>query len=193
MGSGSRPWRVVWPPPRAYGAAPLNGLWSNTGNWDTPPVAGSDLVFPDGAANLTNTNDLPAGTSFASVTVSGSGYTIGGAAISLVGVLDASQAIGTDTINLPINFTGPAAVEVDQAGAVLVLGGVISGSGGLSKAGAGELDLTGRECLFGNHDHHGWRAGGRRPAGRQPRGRERRDRRSEGRERSAPSRPLQGR
>ncbi len=127
----------------------VNGLWSNAGNWDTPPTAGSDLVFPAGAANLTNTNDLAAGTSFASFTVSGGGYTIDGSAINLAGVLDASQATGTDTINLPIAFSGPATVEVDQAGAVLVLGGAISGSEGLNKAGAGELDLTAANTYSG--------------------------------------------
>lgn len=127
----------------------VDGLWSKAGNWNIPPTAGSDLVFPDSAANLSNTNDLTAGMSFASLTVSGGGYTIDGAAINLNGVLDAAQASGTGTINLPINFTGPATVEVDQAGAILVLGEVLSGSGGLSKAGAGELDLTAANVYTG--------------------------------------------
>ncbi|WP_406694032.1 Ig-like domain-containing protein [Singulisphaera sp. Ch08] len=127
----------------------VDGLWSSAGNWDTPPTAGSDLIFPDGAANLANVNDLAAGTSFASFTVSGDGYTINGAAIGLDGVLDVSHAAGTDTINLPIGFSGTATIEVDQAGAVLVLGGVISGSTGLTKVGAGALDLQADNAYTG--------------------------------------------
>ncbi|WP_074307747.1 beta strand repeat-containing protein [Singulisphaera sp. GP187] len=127
----------------------VDGLWSTAGNWDTPPTAGSDLVFPNGAGHLANTNDLAVGTSFASFTVSGGGYAIGGAAINLAGLLDASHTSGTDTINLPINFTGSTTVEVDQAGAVLVLGGVLT-TEGLNKTGAGELNLTAANPYTGN-------------------------------------------
>ncbi|WP_244884921.1 Ig-like domain repeat protein [Singulisphaera acidiphila] len=120
----------------------VDGLWSNQGNWDTPPVSGSDLIFPDGAGNTKNTNDLTPGTTFASLTIAGSGYDIDGAAITLDGSLEASQTSGSGTLSLPIGFTGTASVRVDRAGAVLVLGGVISGSAGLSKQGDGELDLA---------------------------------------------------
>ncbi|HWJ50136.1 MAG TPA: hypothetical protein VNR42_03890, partial [Solirubrobacteraceae bacterium] len=42
-----------------------DNFWSTAANWGgTVPVAGYDLVFPNGAARLTNTNDLSAGTSF---------------------------------------------------------------------------------------------------------------------------------
>ena len=46
-----------------------SSLWSNSANW-TPngvPTDGDTLAFPAGAANLTNSNDLSAGTSFAAV------------------------------------------------------------------------------------------------------------------------------
>ncbi len=55
----------------------VDSSWSTAGNWDNPPATGYDLVFPAGASNLTNTNDLSAGMSFNSLTVSGSGYTSG--------------------------------------------------------------------------------------------------------------------
>ena len=35
----------------------VDALWSKNGNWDTPPVAGNDLVFPAASSNLTNAND----------------------------------------------------------------------------------------------------------------------------------------
>ena len=50
--------------------------WSMTENWvgNVAPIAGDNLVFPAGAARLDNVNDYPAGTTFGSITVSGSGY-----------------------------------------------------------------------------------------------------------------------
>jgi pimeloyl-ACP methyl ester carboxylesterase len=50
--------------------------WSTAANWvgDVAPMAGDNLVFPEGAARLENMNDFPATTVFGSITVSGSGY-----------------------------------------------------------------------------------------------------------------------
>ena len=97
----------------------VSNLWSDSGNWDVPPSPGNDLVFPAGAANLANTDDLAAATSFGSLTIAGSGYTIGGNAIALTGTVDSSQASGSNTVDLPINAsgTGPLTVTVDQSGA----------------------------------------------------------------------------
>jgi autotransporter-associated beta strand protein len=129
----------------------VSNLWSDSGNWDVPPTAGNDLVFPANAANLTNTDDLGAGTGFGSLTIAGSGYTIGGNAIALTGNLDSSQSSGSNTVDLPITASGsgPLAVTVDQSGAALVLGGVISGSSGLTMSGAGALDLAGANTYTG--------------------------------------------
>ena len=55
-----------------------SALWSNPSNW-TPngvPTDGDTLAFPAGASNLTNTNNLAAGTTFASLVFNGSGYTL---------------------------------------------------------------------------------------------------------------------
>ena len=42
-----------------------NNNWTTGGNWGgTPPSAGDDLVFPAGAARLSNTNDFASGTGF---------------------------------------------------------------------------------------------------------------------------------
>jgi autotransporter-associated beta strand protein len=124
-------------------------MWSDSGNWDTLPGTGSNLVFPTVTANLTNDNDLTAGTSFGSLTLSGSGYTIGGNAIALTAAVDASLSSGLDTVNLPIGLSSASTVTVDQAAATLDLGGVISGSSGLTKAGAGVLNLSGANNYTG--------------------------------------------
>jgi autotransporter-associated beta strand protein len=122
--------------------------WSDNGNWDNPP-AGNDLVFPSGASNPANTNDLAAGTAFGSVTIAGSGYTIGGNAVVLGGGIDASQGSSTSTVGLPITFSGTPTVKVDQSGAGLILSGPISGSSGLTKDGAGVLVLSGANDYTG--------------------------------------------
>jgi len=60
-----------------------SGSWSDPANWGgTAPVPGDALVFPDGAANTTNTNDFAPGTAFASISSSGF-YTLGGNPIVL--------------------------------------------------------------------------------------------------------------
>ncbi len=48
-----------------------SNLWSVAGNWDTLPTTGSDLIFPSGANNLTNTDDLTSVTSYGSLTLIG--------------------------------------------------------------------------------------------------------------------------
>ena len=51
--------------------------WTTPGNWGgVAPIAGDDLVFPGGAARLSNTNNFAAGTAFNSITISGTGYTL---------------------------------------------------------------------------------------------------------------------
>jgi autotransporter-associated beta strand protein len=129
----------------------VSDLWSDPGNWNVPPAPGNDLVFPAGATSLTSTDDLAAGTSFGSLTIGGSGYTIGGNAITLTGTLDSAQTGGSNTVGLPIapGGDGPLSVTVDESGADLVLSGAVSGSTGLTKSGDGVLDLTGANTYTG--------------------------------------------
>src|SRR5262245_44049760 len=67
------------------GAGPAD-LWSGRFNWQgnvAPTIAGADdLIFPAGAARLSNTNDFTAA-QFKSITLLGGGYTLKGAEITL--------------------------------------------------------------------------------------------------------------
>jgi hypothetical protein len=58
------------------GGSLVNNLWTTPENWvgNAAPSPGDDLVFPAGAARLESVNDYPIGTTFGSITVSGSGY-----------------------------------------------------------------------------------------------------------------------
>ncbi len=89
------------------------GVWSAGANWSSgaAPAPGDDLVFPDGPLGLHATNDLPAGTSFASVTVSGASYTLDGNAIRLAGDLKVLTATGALTIALPITLASSVTIS----------------------------------------------------------------------------------
>lgn len=128
----------------------VNGLWSNAGNWDVAPVAGDDLVFPSTAAQFTTQNDLASGLSFGNITFSGSSYNLGGNSLLLTGTISSTVPIGTDTIGLDINFTGPANINVAQANANLALAGAVTAAGGLTKTGTGLLTLSGTSSFDGN-------------------------------------------
>jgi autotransporter-associated beta strand protein len=127
----------------------VSDLWSVDGNWDEAPEMGNDLKFPGGASNTMNTNDLTAGMSFNSLTISADGYTLKGNGIALANNIDASASSGLDTVNLPLDLTGTGAVNVDRSATTLVLGGEITGTTGLTKGGAGILDLMGPNTYSG--------------------------------------------
>ena len=132
-----------------------NHNWSDAANWDTAPTSGSALIFPSGLAGaaLTSNDDISGG-SYASLTISGTGYTITGSSgisAALSGTIDASQTSGSSTLNLPVNFVGTTAgtVTVNNAAATLTMGGAISGSAGLTTSGSGVLDLTATNTYTG--------------------------------------------
>ncbi len=124
----------------------VDSLWSTNGNWDTntAPVGGDDLVFPSGAANLSNTNDIAAGTSFDAISFEASGYDIGGNAITLTnGITSTYSDSGTSTLGLDIALTADETIDVADGG-TLDLSGAISGLGyGVNKTGGGTLEFTG--------------------------------------------------
>ena len=77
-----------------------NNRWTSGNNWSggvAPTGAGGEnLVFPSGAARLSNNNTLN-GASFNSITISGSGYTLSGNALTLgAGGLADNSIAGTN-------------------------------------------------------------------------------------------------
>src|SRR5206468_7316575 len=74
--------------------------WTTAANWvgDVAPQPGDDLVFPSGAAQLTNVNDFPAATAFHSLAVQAANYQLTGNAITLTaGVSFQSGSIDPST------------------------------------------------------------------------------------------------
>ena len=122
--------------------------------------------FPSAPSSLTNNNDLGAGIAFGSLTIADSGYSISGDSrlrsprLTPRRLRDRARSICRSPCREP--------VSVDNSGAKLVLGGVISGSAGLTKNGAGYARPDGRQYLHGNDGDQRRHASGRRCSGGQP-------------------------
>ncbi len=96
-----------------WSGAGADNLWSTSANWScsvdgaTAPGPGDTLVFPAGAARITNVNDLVAGTVFDNISITGDHYDLSGNAIELdpasttILSLDGSY----NTINIPTTLT----------------------------------------------------------------------------------------
>ncbi len=142
--------------------------WTTAANWqgNVAPAPGDDLVFPAGAARPNNTNTFSAGTTFGQITISGTGYTLGGNAIQITGL----SATGNHTVALPLALATDATITSNDPGspvqltlngaldlqghnlalqtsanATMVISGVVSDSGGngqLTKSGDGTVRLT---------------------------------------------------
>ena len=140
--------------PVATWTGTTSGSWSVGTNWSSGvvPGPGDDLVFPIGASNPTNTNDIASGALFNSITISGSGYTLGGNEILLgagiAGITD-SNSSGGNTINFAITLNATRSIYVTNSGEILTINGCINGVGGITKEGVGKLVLTGVNTYAG--------------------------------------------
>ncbi|WP_145272924.1 hypothetical protein [Tautonia plasticadhaerens] len=109
-----------------------DALWTTAANWvdDTAPVENDELVFPTGAAQLTNTNDFAGNTNFASITINASGYSLGGNEIDLDGSITTTYTAGTSTIDAFINLQSTQTFDVATGGELIaddsIFGGGVS-------------------------------------------------------------------
>lgn len=119
----------------------LNNNWSNPLNWRgiAVPTNGDNLVFPNGANQSGNYNDLTPGTLFHDITFEGDGYNVGGNAISLDGSINLTSGQDTRIDFFPdIDLKNTLNSNV-TVGAKLDLVGTISGNYGVEKVGDGQL------------------------------------------------------
>ena len=114
--------------------------WSSAANWDAGvPESGDALLFPAGAAQPANVNDL-SGLELASVAVEAGGYELAGEAVTLTGALES-----TGTSLWAIATALPAAGSIASAEGTLTVTAALSGGdagGSFTKSGPGELVLA---------------------------------------------------
>ena len=123
----------------------VSGSWMTAGNWSggVAPSPNDDLVFPATAANLTNTNDFPGGTTFNSITIQGAGYNLSGNTLNLNTGITTSYTTGTSTDAIDTVLTAIVAPITVNKGGTLDVSGVLSGAAGVNLTGGGILDLLG--------------------------------------------------
>ena len=128
---------------RTWDGGGVSANWNTPANWDgdaTAPSANDALYF-GGSAKLVNTNDLAVDTSFAGLTFnSGAGaFALWGNRITLGGNVTNSATL-TQTINLPVILSGTR--DFNASNGQIVVNGVLSGAGGLTKYGVQALTLS---------------------------------------------------
>lgn len=127
-------------------------------NWagDSAPQAGDDLVFPANISKRTIENNFTAGTSFNSITFNGtasgnSRYIINGNSMVLVAGINGAM-IGEGSlhrINTPLTLNANQTITT-TADTALRLGGVISGTGNITKEGDETLYLEAENTFSGS-------------------------------------------
>jgi autotransporter-associated beta strand protein len=122
--------------------------WSDSGNWfGVVPANGDTLVFQGGQPKPVNTNNIPGLTlnQIRFIGVSG-GYNIFGNSLTLsnlVSSIEATNTAGINQINNDIAIPAGNLVVNVAPGTKLILFGVLSGPGGITKNGGGTNQIAG--------------------------------------------------
>ena len=117
-----------------------NDNWTTASNWSPAAAVAGDVLTFDGSTRLTPLNDFAAGTAFGGIAFApaAGAFVIGGNSITLDGDI-LSTAANNQTMNIPLVLSGNRIVGAEAG--TLTLNGVISGVGGITKTGAGQLTL----------------------------------------------------
>ena len=141
---------AVFSADRTWDGGGDNSNWNTPLNWDgdTAEPSAGDRLFFDGALRTSNTNDLAAGTAFSGIIFnSGAGaFTLNGNPFTLTGDV-VTYDFDTQTLNLPIALS--ATRTFNATNGALSVSGVLSGTGGLTKAGTNSLTLSANNSYEG--------------------------------------------
>ncbi|MFM7864039.1 MAG: hypothetical protein ACKPHU_07485, partial [Planctomycetaceae bacterium] len=119
-------------------------------NWDTNslPASGDSLAFPDITQNRSLTNDSTSGSAYTLEFTSG-GYSVAGNTIALTATgTDLRSTTGFTTLHTPLTLAADTTIDISAG--TTTLAGSLSGSGGFTKSGSGELLITATGDFSGN-------------------------------------------
>ncbi|MFN9216699.1 MAG: hypothetical protein ACK6D0_02590, partial [Planctomyces sp.] len=125
------------------------GTSENT-NWDTNtlPDSGDNLTFPNITGDRSLTNDSSNGSAY-TLDFTSPGYTVAGNTIALTATgTDLRSTTGSTTIQTPLTLAADTTIDISAG--TTTLAGSLSGSGGFTKSGSGELLITATGDFTGN-------------------------------------------
>ncbi|MFA4875259.1 MAG: Calx-beta domain-containing protein [bacterium] len=145
---GAAPALAVIIPSSTWNGGGADAYWSTGANWvvPAPPPPDTDAIFPAGAAQLSNIDDLAAGTAFSTITFNGAGggYVLDGNPFGVNTALIASNTAGTNTINNDVQLGASVAFTSTVAGTDLIFEGQLDLNGKtLTVAGDGDMEFRG--------------------------------------------------
>ncbi len=122
--------------------------WMTGANWSggIAPVSGASLVFPANVSHQSAVNNFPAGMTFNSIEIDGSGYTLSGNAIDLAHGITTTYSSGTSTDVMNTQLGGTISVG---AGGELYMDSALSAAAGLTVSGGGTVDLLSETTYAG--------------------------------------------
>ncbi|MFN9285935.1 MAG: hypothetical protein ACK5YX_19725, partial [Planctomyces sp.] len=119
-------------------------------NWDTNtlPASGDNLTFPNITGDRSLTNDSSNGSAY-TLDFTSPGYTVAGNTIALTATgTDLRSTTGSTTIQTPLTLAADTTIDISAG--TTTLAGSLSGSGGFTKSGSGELLITATGDFTGN-------------------------------------------
>lgn len=128
---------------------PVSGKWNNPANWEEGVVPTSPAFIIFGTSAITTLeNDIPAGLEIARITFNNgaSAYAISGNSITLKNQVN-NNSTSAQIINLAVEIN--SMVEINVSSGDISLGGIISGTGGLTKQGFNSLNISGDNTYSG--------------------------------------------
>jgi fibronectin-binding autotransporter adhesin len=144
-GDGNDVVLTVLPNTRFWVGGGADDNWQTANNWDGNVRAhiGDNLVFPAGAARLSNIQNIGAGIPFNWITLGGTGYTLLGNRLILNAGLFATYGPGTSTVALPIRLGANQTFYVTNGAVLNLVTNIETDGKELTLDSQGELRVSG--------------------------------------------------